>query len=140
MGSQTFASVPALYVGGSKRGSKRFATTVGKAIGSQLDLELRDLRAERGPRERRVDGDDVTARSVADRLEEIAARAVDLRERDERATEIVSASLAKSERLEIVVALLRVFWSERAVMLRVDVTRSVDVAARGCRAGREDAG
>jgi hypothetical protein len=44
---------------------------------------------------------------VADRLEEIASRAVDLRERDERATEIVSASLAKSERLEIIVKLLR---------------------------------
>jgi hypothetical protein len=77
-------------VGGSKRGSKGFATTVGKAIGSQLDLELRDLRAESRPGERRIDGDNVSARSVADRLEEIASRAVDLRERDERATEIVS--------------------------------------------------
>src|SRR5450432_3611266 len=41
--------------------------------GAHVDLELCDLRAERGPGERRVHVDDVAARPVRDRLQEIAA-------------------------------------------------------------------
>jgi hypothetical protein len=58
------------------------------------DLELRDLGAERRPREGRVDVDDVPARAVRDRLQEIAAGAVDLGERDEGAAEIVAPPVA----------------------------------------------
>ena len=88
-------------------GSKGLATTVADSIGSELDLQLCDLRAERRPGEGCVHGDDVSPRPVVHRFEEIAACAVDLSERDERATKVMAASLAQPERSEIIMQLLR---------------------------------
>jgi hypothetical protein len=70
-----------------------------------LDVQLRDFSTKRGPRERRVNADDVTARTMGDRLEQIPASPVDLRERDERTGEVVAAPPAKLERVEVFVEL-----------------------------------
>jgi hypothetical protein len=76
---------------GSKTGSKRFKTWAN----AQGDLELRDLRAEGRPGEGRVHVDDVSARAVGDRLEQIATGAVDLGERDEGAAQILTTAQAE---------------------------------------------
>lgn len=59
---------------------------------------------------------------MRDRLEDIAARAVDLSERDERAPEIVPATIAELQRLEIEAQRLRRFLAGplRSVPRRYD--------------------
>ena len=98
--------------------------------GARSDLELRDLGAERGPRKRHVDVDDVPARAVRDGLEKIAARTVDLGERDERAAEIVAAAVAEAEQDEIGAEGVLRFGAERSVTLRVGTMKSSSVGAR----------
>src|SRR5450631_4184957 len=98
-----YPAVSPLYVSGSKG----LATTVADSFRSQLDLQLCDLRAERGPGEGCVHRDDVSPGPVAHRFEEIAACAVDLSERDEPAAKVMAATLAQPERSEIIVQLLR---------------------------------
>jgi hypothetical protein len=78
---------------GSKLGSKALEFSDEYQAFEQADVELRH-RAESRPRERGVDADDVPARSVADRFEEISASPVDLRKRDEGEPEIVASSAA----------------------------------------------
>ena len=69
--------------------------------GRKLDHELRQLAANDRPRERLVQVDDVVrARAVSHDLEDVAPSAIDLGQRDERAAEVVSAPIAKPERIE----------------------------------------
>jgi hypothetical protein len=64
---------------------------------SRIDLQLPNLGAEHRPGEGRVDADDVSA------LEDVLPGAVHLRERDERAPQILATMRAQLEQREIVV-------------------------------------
>jgi hypothetical protein len=67
---------------------------------------------------------------VRDRLQEIAAGAVDLRERDERAPEIVSAPVAQAEHLEVEAEGVLRLRTEALGMLRVGTMKSSSVGGR----------
>jgi hypothetical protein len=68
---------------------------------AQLDFQLRDLGAERRPGERGVHADDVAAGAMRDGLQQIAPSAVHERQADEGAPEVVAASLAKLQRVQV---------------------------------------
>jgi hypothetical protein len=75
------------------RSSKTLEIAVENESFAEADLQLGHLPAERRPGQRREDVHDVAARPVRDRFKDVPSRAVHLRERDERATEIVSAAV-----------------------------------------------
>jgi hypothetical protein len=91
-------TLPRTFPSGSKLGSK---LSLDHLAFAHVDLELRDLGAERRPRKRRVDVDDVAARPVRDGLQKIAARAVDLSERDERSPEVVATASAQLQQVQV---------------------------------------
>ena len=75
---------------------------VGRASLGELDLELRDLGAQRRPREARVEVHHVAGvRRVGDHFEYVGTRAILPRERDERAAQVVAAPSTDPERVEI---------------------------------------
>jgi hypothetical protein len=89
---------PRTFLSGSKLGSKIGLDHLAFA---HVDLELCDLGAQRRPGEGRVHVDDVAARPVRDRLQEIAARAVDLSERHERSAKVVATAATQLQGVEI---------------------------------------
>jgi hypothetical protein len=100
-GHRFLPALPPFSVGDRQPGSKGPEISVEDEPLADGDPELLDLRAQSRRGKRRVDADDVTARAVRDRLEQIAAGAVDLGERDEGAPQVVAASRSELQELEV---------------------------------------